>query len=103
MTLRQKKDIIGLRDYYKYLNARFAMDEIAIIDISEWELKRMTRTRDIYIRTFKYNPGFSRWLFNIKPKVDKKGLNETDKKFYKITILTINRILRSEGDGLSKN
>ena len=97
MTVKQKKLIIALRQYYNYLNARFNYIALGFIEIPKKELYRMYVSRNMYRQAFYDNIGLRDWL--LKQPHDcrkKKDTTQRDKYFLAIVENLKNEILESE-------
>ena len=97
MTVKEKKVVIALRRYYRYLTARLYYIAIGIITPGPREFKRLITTRGIYNQAFEDNPGFKHWLLK-KTHIcrKKKARSQMGSAFFVIADRLKNEILESE-------
>ena len=97
MTVKQKKVIIALRKYYKYLNARLRFIALDIIEVGDMEYNRLITSRGIYYQTFIDNPAFKYWLLRKTHNCrNQQEMTQADSAFYSVAERLKNEILESE-------
>lgn len=96
MNCKEKKIVIALRKYYTYLKARFLFIDLAILDVTDAEYKRMSDSRKLYKEQFIKTAGFKDWLLKKNHIARKQAVGGIDKFYYGIALKLKDDILRSE-------
>ena len=97
MTI-ERKNIIALRRYFAYLETRLFYIKLGFLSVDDDEFFRLKKSRQFYLKAFKKNIGFRKWLLEARLRD-----SDTDRDRYGVLLKLKNDILEFEENGIFTN